>query len=330
MTAAIRTGWRNCALSTDPEMERIDRMEDALPPPPPGAVKIRELITGLELCHHKAARWIDNLLAAIASGDTSKGLGTRAPEQFHPAESIWQNACAALMAWCAGTPVSSLDMNIGTYPASELLAGLGPRSPLKEWQAQRIIDKIRSCLYWPRFGQDPSSSYRWILFNPAGTDSMYYSHCPDDFREHEDFWLATARTILHDRLDGHAAELPLGLAIDQLWPCHWRFPDNLRIVLDAIGGNLHPATPFAACGRNIGLLPNRDRLACISHSLLSYGTGMDREVETDAAVLTVLGEPSDVKRWLAASLGKTIRLQMDPPADIRALSALAGPAWIRE
>ncbi len=35
-------------------------------------------------------------------------------------------------------------------------------------------------------------------------------------------------------------ELSLALAIDMLWPCHWRFEDNLQIVLDAIGGRAPP------------------------------------------------------------------------------------------
>jgi hypothetical protein len=46
-------------------------------------------------------------------------------------------------------------------------------------------------------------------------------------------------------------------------------------------------------------------------------------------VLAALGEPTEVKEWLAASLRKTIRLQLNPPAKLRAMSALAGPDWIR-
>jgi len=41
-------------------------------------------------------------------------------------------------------------------------------------------------------------------------------------------------------------------------------------------------------------------------------------------------DPADVKRWLAASLAKTIGLQLDPPPELRAMSALAGPDWIRQ
>ena len=46
--------------------------------------------------------------------------------------------------------------------------------------------------------------------------------------------------------------------------------------------------------------------------------------------LALLGEPSATSHWLAASLDKTIRLQLDPPADLRAMAALTGPDWIRK
>jgi hypothetical protein len=44
----------------------------------------------------------------------------------------------------------------------------------------------------------------------------------------------------------------------------------------------------------------------------------------------LLGEPTEAKKWLAASLDKTMRLQLSPPAELRAISALAGPEWIKQ
>jgi len=46
--------------------------------------------------------------------------------------------------------------------------------------------------------------------------------------------------------------------------------------------------------------------------------------------LTPLGEPTAEKRWRAASLDKTIRLQHNPPPEMRADSALNGPDWIKQ
>ena len=55
-----------------------------------------------------------------------------------------------------------------------------------------------------------------------------------------------------------------------LWPCHWDFVENLRIVLAAIGGDLHPAQPFAACGRNMARTPLRPRMKVISDTLRTF------------------------------------------------------------
>jgi hypothetical protein len=50
----------------------------------------------------------------------------------------------------------------------------------------------------------------------------------------------------------------------------------------------------------------------------------------DRDLLVLLGKPMEVKKWLAASLDKTIRLQLSPPDELRAMSALAGPEWIKQ
>jgi hypothetical protein len=329
MTAACRSWWRNCALEADSEILDIDRLEDEIAPLAPEVSRIRELISTLELCHHKGARWVCNIVEAIGLGETGKGLGTRPPGQRHPAEEAWQAACAALSAWCAGCPSASVDLSVGTVPASRLLAGLGERSPLKEWQVQRVIEKIRSSIHWPAAAHDPAAQYVWILYSGGEGESMYRSQCPEHYQEHEASWLATARTIIHDTENGDEAALSLGLAIDMLWPCHWRFVENLQIVLEAIGGRLKPARPFAACGRNITLSPIRDRMEIAARTLRAFCGHAETDKEVDRQMLALLGEPTELKRWLAASLDKTIRLQLDPPAELRALSALTGPAWIK-
>ncbi|MHC4597669.1 MAG: hypothetical protein ACYS47_01560 [Planctomycetota bacterium] len=296
----------------------------------PNVEKIRELISGLELCHHKAERWVENIIKAIGAGETRKGLGTRSPGQLHHAEEVWQNACTALSAWCAGRPSAKIDLSIDAVPASRLLACLGERSPLKKWQVQRVVEKIRSAIHWPQSSDDPSAQYAWILLSGGDYEAAYRNDCPEYYKEHGDFWLTTVRTIIHDTENGDEAELSLGLAIDMLMPCHWRFVENLRVVLEAIGGRLNPEKPFAACGRNITLLPIRRRMERVSNTLKSFCDDPESNQELDNDLLAILGEPTEAKRWLAASLDKTIRLQLGPPADLRAMSALAGPAWIKQ
>ena len=328
MTASFRSWWRNCAMKADSGILAIDRMEDRIAPITKDTSAIRGLISSLELCHHKADRWVTNIIEAIGAGMTKKGLGTRSPGQQHAAESVWQNACVALSAWVAGCPGSEINLRIGAIPASELLSCLGERSPLKEWQVQRVIEKIRSVIHWPQPCNDPTAQYVWLLLGGEEYEFRYRTRCPEHHREHEAFWETTVRTIIHDTVNGDEASLSLGLAIDMLWPCHWGFVENLRTVLQAIGGKLHPGRPFAACGRNINPLPIRPRMEVVSDTLKVFCGAPRSDQDVDEGLLALLRKPTEVKKWLAVSLDKTIRLQLDPPAEVRAMSALAGPDWL--
>jgi hypothetical protein len=325
MAEAAKPWWRNCALKGDAEIQAIDRYEDEIAPIAPTYYRIRELISTLELCHHKADRWIQNIIEAIGSGKPRGGLGTRTAGQQHPVEEVWQNACAVLASWCAGCPPEKIDLSVGGVRAAQLAACMGERSPLKEWQVQRVADKIRSCINWPQSMKEPKVQYTWLLLSGGEYESVYRSECPDEFREQEDFWQSTARTLIRDKVEGEDANLSLALAIDMLMPCHWRFVDNLRIVLEAIGGKLKPEEPFAACGRNISLLPNRSRMEVIARTLALFPNPRDKVERADMSLLELLGPPTREKRWLAASLEKTIRLQLAPPPDVQAMSALPAP-----
>ncbi len=332
MAASCRSWWRNCALKPDSEILAIDMMEDHIAAIAANISKIRELISSLELCHHKAERWVSNIIEAIGTGETKKGLGTRAPGQQHPVEETWQNACAALSAWVAGNPATYVNLTIGPVPARRILALLGERSALKEWQVQRVIERIRSAIHWPQSVDDPTAQYIWLLLSGGEYESSYRSQCPEHYKIHENFWLRTVRTIIHDTENGDGANLSLALAIDMLMPCHWRFVENLQIVLGAIGGALSPEEPFAACGRNITLLPIHRRMTVVSNTLKVFcGSPVSsQQIDIDKNILMLLGEPTEVKKWLAASLAKTISLQLNPPAELRAMSALTGPDWIRQ
>jgi hypothetical protein len=317
-------------LEADSEILTIDELEDQIPPLGAEITKIRELISSLELCHHKAERWVSNIVEAIGKGETTKGLGTRSLGQRHPTEQVWQDACTALSAWVAGCPISSINVNIDTVPASQLLAGLGERSALKEWQVQRVIEKILSIIHWSNPSGSQTAEYVWLLLRRDEYEAVYLDRCPQQYKEHEEFWLRTVRTIIHDTENSHNTTLSLGLAIDMLWPCHWGFVQNLQIVLEAIGGKLTPDMPFAACGRNIGLLPIRQRMEVVSNTLRAFCGEPVSGLEIDSDSLAQLGELTEVKSWLAASLDKTIRLQLSPPAKLREMSVLDGPNWINQ
>jgi hypothetical protein len=330
MTQTCRPCWRNCALYADEEIIAIDGMEDRIAPIAANLRKIRELITGLELCHHKADRWVYNIIEAIGTGETTKGLGTRSPSRQHPSETVWQNACAALSAWSAGCPAKKIDLFVDTIPASQFLICLGERSPLKEWQVQRVIEKTRSMVNWPWSCDDPAAQYVWLLVSVSDYDFTYLNQCPEYYKEHEGFWQTTVHTMIHDTANGGQVELSLALAIDMLWPCHWNFINNLQVVLEAIGGRLNPDKPFSACGRNITLVPIRGQMEIISNTLKVFCGTLESAQEVDSDLLALLGKPTQEKRWLAVSLDKTITLQLNPPADLQAISMMAGPEWVKQ
>ncbi len=106
------------------------------------------------------------------------------------------------------------------------------------------------------------------------------------------------------------------MAIDLLMPCHWDFVGGLVIILKAIGGDLHPARPYACCARNLKLSPLCDRLRTISNTLSSFWKGEKVAKNIDRDVLASLGAATPIKRWLAASLDKTIRLHLSLPCEI--------------
>jgi len=320
---AGRLWWRNCGVEADSEILAIDKMEDEISPLTPSTMRIRELISTLELCHHKAERWVYNIIEAIGSGETAKGLGTRLHGQIHPVEHIWQAACTVLSAWCAGCPSASNDLTVDDRPGNQLLSHLGKRSHPKEWQVQRVIERIREFIGWPRSKQDTSREYVTMLEYGSEYESVHRTECPEYYRKHADYWRQTVQTLIRDTevgihhsvygdsAYGETTDLSLAVAIDMLWPCHWNFVQNLEIVLGAIGGDLNPSSPFAFCARNIKLSPVRDRMMIVSNTLRVFCQNQRQDDKVDASLLRLLGKATKTKKWLAASLDKTIRLQLD-------------------
>jgi hypothetical protein len=309
-TPPCRECWANCGVEADEEMRAIDRLEDELSPLPENVTRIRRLISTLELCHHKAERWVMNIIEAIGEGDTAKGLGTRSAGELHPAERDWINACTALSAWCAGHPASSLELTIGDQSASSLLSKLGQRSALKEWQVQRVIERIREFIGWPRSMQHKDSVYVFLEACGADWEPPRDAECPEHYRDHEDFWSQTIQTRIRDSVEGETSGISLAVAIDLMFPCNWNFVDNLDIVLSAIGGELHSARPLAVCARNLSHAPIRDRMRTISRTLQASLQNQRSENDVDVTLLEMLGDVAGPQKWLVASLDKTIRLQL--------------------
>ncbi len=279
-------------------------MEDSIAPLDDEAAHIRQLISCLESCHQKAERRIELIIEAIGSGQTSKGPGKRPRDRKTAIEKVWQNCCDVLSAWCAGNADDVAERAIAGIPAQKLPGLLGERTPLRQWQVQRVVERINSDL-------DPSSKYFNMMCDVGDYGEPGAKPVGGHYSGQEEFLEPTMQTNIHDTEDGRKAQIPLAFAIDLLNGCNWNFVRNLTIVLRAIGGNLFPETPFACCGRNITLSPIRERMKVITKTLGVFCEGSTAATSNaDADILAMLGEPTPIKRWLAASLSKTIRLQL--------------------
>jgi len=303
MSDNLRPCWQNCFLpdDEDKELAAIDAMEDSIAPLDDNAVRIRQLITCFESCYHEADKQAELIVKAIGSGRPPAESGERPPKR----KAKLQNSCDILSAWCEDRFDKVKDRDVGGISADELVSFIGNRSPLKVWQVQRVIDKVT-------FALDPSQLYHNMALNVGADGQQLAEPVSRYYKDHSDFLMQTIETVIHDTVNGQKAQISLAIAIDRLQPCNWNFARNLVILLKAIGGDLHSDKSFACCERNVLLTPLHDRLKIISNTLRVFWEGRESKEEVDNNILTALEKKSPVKRWLAASLDKTIRSQLDP------------------
>lgn len=283
----LRRWWVNTGSQPDAQIAAIDKLEDSLAPLDDHTVHIRKLIGCFESCHHKTERHAEIIIEAIGAGHTTKAQGSREHESLTPREREYQMLIEILCSWCSGSPARD-DASRG------LLDLLGDATPLKVWQVQRVVEKIRRFL---------DSETRW---NQAYQNVIDTEHAGRD----AEFRHRTIQIIIRDTEGGQPAEVTLAAAIDNITGCSWDFIETVKTVLAAIGGQLHPQRPIAVHARNIQLNPVRDRMRVVSNTLRAFCEGKQGDRDIDERVLSALGEKTSTKHWLAASLDKTIRLQL--------------------
>ena len=299
-----RSWWQNCVEEADREILAIDKMVEAIGPLDEQTTKIRGLIMGMEMCYHEADIEAERIIKAIGSGRCPKESNERPPERKKELENCRQ----ILSQWCEDTTVRDLDSDLGGISAEKLLSFIGQASPLKVWQVERIVDKVREAL-------ESNRPYHMMVFDvreyapgalPPG----------EHYKDAAEFLEQTKEIIIHDTVDGQEARMSLAMAIDMLEPCNWDFVGSIVTLLKAIGGDLHPERPYVCHSRNLKLSPLCDRMKTISNTLGAFWKAEETDETIDRDILASLGEATPVKRWLAASLDKTIRLQLEAPSDL--------------
>jgi hypothetical protein len=311
MGCKMRECWLNCygpddkSFLEDKELLTINAMEDAIAQLDDQTKAIRQLITRFEACYHEADKEAEYIIKSIAA------VRCLEQSQERPAErkKELQDCHDILSAWCEGAFDKVRNRDVGGITAEELIGFIGEPNPLKVWQVERIVDKVGEAL-------DPSRPYHRLALDLGDYGEPGAHEAGQHYKDNQDFLERTNKTIIHDTVDGRESKVSLGMAIDMLMPCHWDFVGGLIIILKAIGGDLHPAKPFACCARNIKLSPLCDRLKTISNTLNSFWKSKKTSRNIDRDIIASLGDATPVKRWLAASLDKTIRLHLTLPFEI--------------
>lgn len=301
---SCRSWWRNCVEEADSEILAIDKMEDAIAPLGEQTTRIRQLITGLEMCYHEADIEAERIIKAIGSGRCPKESNERPPQRKKELE----NCREILSRWCEDTTVRNIDSDLSGISAEKLLSFIGEASPLKVWQVERIVEKIRAAL-------DPSRPYHMMVLDLGDYGEPGARPVGDYYKDAAEFVRHTKEIIIHDTVDGREAKMSLAMAIDMLEPCNWDFVGSIVTLLKAIGGDLHPERPYVCHSRNLKLSPLCGRMRTISNTLGVFWRDEDTNEPIDRDILAFLGEATEVKRWLAASLDKMIRLQLEGPSD---------------
>jgi hypothetical protein len=304
MAKELRAVWANCigaddkSYHEDEELAAIDAMEDSIARLNEGTARIRQLITRFEACYHEADKEAESIVKAIGTGRCPPESNERPAERKRQLE----NCRDILRAWCDGALDTVKDKKVGTVSAEQLSNFIGKRTALKVWQVQRIVEKISQAL-------DSKYVYHMIYLDMRDYGVPEAQTPADYYKDQADFLKQTTETIIHDTVDGRQGQISLALAIDLLQPCNWNFVNNVVVIIKAIGGNINPDEAFACCSRNLNLSPFQDRLKTISDTLRAFWQGDETIQNLDSDILGTLGEKTEVKCWLAASLDKTIRLQ---------------------
>jgi len=290
--------WQACGIEVDAEVLEIDRMEDEIAPLNEQTKQISELITAFSSCYHEADKEAERIIRAIGSGEPPVEEKDRPPQRKREL----QNSHNILSAWCEGQSAKSANLDVGGIPAGELFAYLGEPGPLKIWQVQRLIDKLKQAL-------DQLPCYHNMALEIDGYGQPLEIKAEEYYKDHLDFLTQTTAAMINCTLEGKKDQMSLALAIDMFRPCNWNYVGNLVIILKAIAGDLYPDKTFAPCCINRKLTPLRDRLRVISHTLKTFCEGREVDKDADGDILALLGAKTEQKHWLAASLDKMIRMQ---------------------
>ncbi len=202
--------WSNVEISQeDPEIRRIDAMENVLHQLDPDVRRVRELITRFEICHFKYRQHIGRIKASIINlhptviPDSIGVTHLRAGEDAALRDGTGRSALAlkyirALRGWLNHDAPGSREQGEEQIH-DQVDEWLGEKEPDKE----RLVRLLTARMKW-------------------------------DWESYE-------------KLNQGERHRELALQCCKMDTCHYRFPENLDLLLRAIG-ELRPAKNFEGCG----------------------------------------------------------------------------------
>ena len=284
------TKWRNLGQFSDAEIVEINRIEKELGNIDENFTKIRELITRLEMCHHKSKRHVDLIIQAIGTEKPHRFPSKECYDTLSADQERWKAIGEILGAWLEKIPEDEAIQKFPDYTDDiyDFYNRLGDHNELKNWQVEHLKKRVHGHVY-------EDVEYRYL----SGI-----AEADNDFLEQ-----TSKQKVQMALIPGADTEFTLDAAIDNAVPCNWNFETNLRLILSTIGGKEDRSGVLAAHAANIEFNPLKIEMIPLVNALDEYVQN-NPVSSSNRQIFSTLGERNPVKSWLAASLSKTIKVQL--------------------
>lgn len=304
--------WRNCDFEdSDAEIAEIDALERLLErDEPESALRTRRLITGFEACHHNSLRWAERIAQAIADGAIPTPSGRKRSE--HPVTVAHLNLREVLSSIADDAMEGCQHGDIPALDAASLAQRLGVLSDRQRWLVRLVLDNLEYHLHDANL--IPAMRTADNRMYPGGdldveSEDEARAHFSESFEHYVSYRDVAIRMVD----DLHPCEkenrMPLLLVIQFANPCSVNYFQYVSSLLEMVSdAGVVSVFPFPFCGHCSGV--QRGELRQYVRACQSF---LDCNPTGDSGGEGLFGESGDgdrARRWLVASFGKTLRLQL--------------------
>ncbi|MEW6750811.1 MAG: hypothetical protein AB1505_07520 [Candidatus Latescibacterota bacterium] len=274
------------------------------------ALKTRRLITAFEVCHHNSLRWAERIARAIADGAIPAPSGRQRGE--HPVTVAHLSLRELLAGIADGATNSGPGGEVPAIDAARLAHRLGALSDRQRWLVGLVLDNLEHHLHdanlIPVMRTTDNRMFPGGALNVASEDEARAY-----FRDSFGHYLSYRDVTVHLVDDLHPTEkrgrMPLLLVVQFANPCSANYFPYVSALLQMVcGADEIPSFPFPFCGHCSATQPRELRkyaLECESLLGRNKAGGLREERLSGQR-----DHGERARRWLVASFGKTLRLQL--------------------